>query len=155
MAKQTQVLTPEEMSKKLAEEAMTVEAKALLQCMGKLLLGLSASVESIASKCFAKELIADDLYSGMFDGEWRPEYLRAYYFTDRVYNKLKQFERSNPANPEKVETTISTLAKIIRRDSALEHIAKILGNYINSTQSIPLHTLYILMYILILILHMH
>ena len=132
----------------MAEDAKTVEAKALLKCMDKLHFGLSASAEAIALKCFAKELITDELYQGMFEGEWKPEYLRANYFIDCVYNKLKQFESSDPG---KIKTTISTLAEIIREDSALKHIAEIVGNIITSyAQSIPLHILYILMYILTL-----
>ena len=134
---QEQVLNLEEMKEKMAKDAKTVEAKALLQCMDTLHLGLSASAESIALDCFAKELIADDLYSGMFDGKWKPEYLRANYFIDCVYNKLKQFKCSNPA---KVKTTISTLAKIIRRDCALEHIAVIVGN--RTTSHGPFHYIY-------------
>ena len=107
---QAQVFDLEEMKEKMAEDAKTVEAKALLQCMDTLYLGLSASAESIALDCFAKELIAHNLYISMFDGKWRPEYLsllRANYFINCVYNKLKQFKTSNPA---KVKTTISTLA---------------------------------------------
>lgn len=132
-----QVLDLEEMKEKMTEDAKTVEAKALLQCMDTLHLGLSASAQSIALDCFSKELIDDNLYSGMFDGEWRPEYLRANYFINCVYNKLKQFKTSNPA---KVETTISTLAKIIRRDSALEHIAVIVGN--RTTSHSPSYYIY-------------
>ena len=134
---QEQVLNLEEMKEKMEKDAQTVEAKALLQCMDTLHLGLSASAESIALDCFSKELIADDLYSGMFDGEWRPEHLRANYFINCVYNKLKQFKTSNP---EKVKTTISTLAKIIRRDSALEHIAVIVGN--RTTSHSPFYYIY-------------
>ena len=65
----------------------------------------------------------------MFEGEWNPEYARALYFLNRVHRKLRQYE--DIENKEAVKRTITTLASIVRGDSALEHIAKILGKAIN------------------------
>ena len=118
-----------EVERKMKEEAANKEGRAFLSNISRLELGLSSTITTVALHCYSKELIPGEVYEGMFEGEWNPEYARALYFLNRVQKKLKQYEEIE--NKEAVKRTITTLASIVRGDSALEHIAKILGKAIN------------------------
>ena len=115
----------QEVTEKSEKEATNKEARALQKAMPRLELGLSSSIQTIALHCYAKEIIPPAVYEGMFEGEWRAENSRACYFINCILNKLKQHEESN--NLGEVEKIIQQLARIVRHDSALEHIAQTIG----------------------------
>ena len=106
------------------KEATNKNAKAFLKNIPKLQQGLSSTITTVALHCFSKRLIPNTVYEGMFRGQWRPEYARAQYFLHCVLQRLEQYEN------EAVQKTITTLASIVRRDSALEHIATRIGKRI-------------------------
>lgn len=125
------------LEKKVQEEAVNKEARAFLKARPRLQLGLSSSIQTIALHCYAKGIIDSGMYGGMFEGDWDPENSRAQYFLHCIQKRLKLFEDSKSGDAKKV---IRTLATIVRKDSALEHIAKILGKH-NSIITSPTHTL--------------
>lgn len=114
-----------EVDRKMKGEAANKEGRAFLENISRLELGLSSTITTVALHCYSRELIPPEVYEGMFEGEWNPEYSRALYFLNRVHKKLKQYE--DLEDPGAVKRTITTLASIIRSDSALEHIASQLG----------------------------
>ena len=127
----------DQLQQKVQEEAANREARAFLKARPRLQLGLSSSIQTIALHCYAKGIINSVVYEGMFEGDWDPENSRAQYFLNCIQKRLKVFEDSNSVNAKK---DIRTLASIVRKDSALEHIAKILGKH-NSIITPPTHTL--------------
>ena len=112
---------------KVEKEAANTNARAFLKNIPRLQQGLSSTITTVALHCFAKRLIPRTVYEGMFSGQWRPEYARAQYFVDCVLKRLEQYEKSDPGA---VQKTITTLASIVRRDGALEHIATRIGKRI-------------------------
>lgn len=110
-----------ELREELVKEASNKEARAFLRSTEKLQLGLSSCIQSIALHCYAKELIPSHIYEGLFEGEWGVEKTRAQYFISCVMQRCKE------SDAESFKVTIQKLAKIIRHDSALEHIAQIIG----------------------------
>ena len=127
----------DQLQQKVQEEAANREARAFLKARPRLQLGLSSSIQTIALHCYAKGIIDSVVYEGMFEGDWDPENSRAQYFLNCIQKRLKVFEDSNSVNAKK---DIRTLASIVRKDSALEHIAKILGKH-NSIIIPTTHTL--------------
>lgn len=66
-----------------------------------------------------------------FDGHYQTQQFRSQRLIQCIYDKLLQIETIKNApdamETDDVNTIIEQLASIIREDSALEHIAKILG----------------------------
>ena len=116
----------DQLQQKVQEEAANKEARAFLKARPRLQLGLSSSIQAIALHCYAKEIIDSEVYEGMFEGDWDLENSRARYFLRCIQKRLELFEDSNSGDAKK---DIRTLARIVRKDSALEHIAKIIGKH--------------------------
>ena len=87
--------------------------------------GLQSSVRDLSQRCYAEDLIPRAVYRGMFDNQHKPEYLRAQYFMDLCLEKISDFEEVG--NLEASKKFISQLAAIVRKDSALSHIADRIG----------------------------
>ena len=125
----------QEVTERSGKEATNKEARALLKAMPELVLGLSLSIQTIALHCYAKEIIPPAVYEGMFEGEWKADNSRAYYFINCILNKLKKHEDSNSGEVERI---IRQLTRIVRHNSALEHIAQTIGkNYYISLNITP------------------
>ena len=109
----------------------TKETIALQRCISDLKIGLAAIHMTIAQHCNANDLIDDDIYDEMFEDRYKAQKFRSLVFIRCIISKLQQFERIKDApdamETDDVKTTIEQLANIIRGDSALEHIAQILG----------------------------
>uniref|UniRef100_A0A1X7TLK2 Uncharacterized protein n=1 Tax=Amphimedon queenslandica TaxID=400682 RepID=A0A1X7TLK2_AMPQE len=105
---------------KMKTEAKTNEAMAILMRMDQLHSGLSASILTIASKCYAKGMIDEDIYDWMFDGEWKPDNARAQLLVRCIEKRLKEMDATN------VGTTIRSFAEVIRKEGSLglEQIAQ-------------------------------
>ena len=154
----------DQLQQKVQEEAANKEARAFLKARPRLQLGLSSSIQAIAQRCYAKEIIDSEVYEGMFEGDWDPENSRARYFLRCIQKRLELLEDSKSGDAKKelsedsksgdakkelsedsksgdAKEDIRTLATIVRKaDSALEHIAKMLGKH-NSIINSPTHTL--------------
>lgn len=112
----------------LEKEATNRNAKAFIKNIGTLQSGLSSTIATVAANCFSKELIPRTVYRVMFNDQWSPEHIRAQYFLDCVLKRLEHYEETKPGA---VRETITTLASIVRSDSALEHIATEIGKRIS------------------------
>ena len=91
----------------------------------RLSIGLQSSIRDLSQLCYAEDLIPRAVYRGMFDNQQKPEYLRAQYFMDLCLVKICDFE--DKRNFEASKKFISQLAAIVRKDSALSHIADRIG----------------------------
>ena len=103
-------------SDEVAEVAVFIKNKSRLST------GLQSSIRDLAQQCYAEDLISETVYQGVFDNKHQPEYLRAQYFMYLCLKKIRDFEKVG-----KFEASKSQLAAIVRKDSALSHIADRIG----------------------------
>ncbi|XP_019849726.1 PREDICTED: uncharacterized protein LOC109580702 [Amphimedon queenslandica] len=109
---------------KMKAEAKTNEALAIVMCMDNLSKGLSASIVSIAGECYAQEMIDEDIYDWMFDGEWKPDNARAQLLVRCIEKRFKEYERDGM----NIEAALESLAEVIRKEASYENIARLVDN---------------------------
>ena len=127
----------DEVLKEQMKKAANKEARVFVKNIPRLKLGLAAAITTVAGRCYAKGLITQAVFKIMFQGEWNPDHNRAQIFVLFVLQKLEQYEKTDP---EAVKRTINTLATIVGRDGALEHIAKIIGKAITKELTMKSYT---------------
>ena len=113
----------QELLENMKAEAKTNEAMAILMCMDKLHIALSAVILGIAGECYAEEMIDEDIYDGMFNGEWKSDNARAQLLVRFIEKRLKNHEK----NGKNVEAAIKSFAEVLRKEASFEDTAQLVG----------------------------
>lgn len=86
---------------------------------------LSGSISSLATKCWAKGLIAGEMYSDIFDHNYGSTQKRVDYFLLQIVKKVESYEQNRES--ERARNVIQQLADIVGLDSALSSLAQEIG----------------------------
>ena len=82
---------------------------------------LSGCMTSLATKCYSKELINQDLYSSIFDRNYGSTQQRVDSFLLEIIRRVESHEKNG--EPQQALGVIQQFADIVGWDTALAHLA--------------------------------